>query len=493
MKRHVLTGIVGLLSLFFATLPSAVYAAPQYALYLPNSDDPAVQTKFDRIGKNDDHEAGKELLTKASILIKEGPAGEDIVLPYDSSITTSFGDEDKEFFYAKPYYCQGGVKSWSKPNNNNPYFKLIYTGGIRADKLEDGDYFNLGFSRAIKVTPSSGGGAADENEVWGQQESGNGVTDLNNDLGGLRGAVGESCVTEALVNKGSLLLFPEATDAQKAPFNDLADEAESGSGSAGAGSTGASTTGTNCQGGAMGWLMCPFVNAMAKTVQTTAGLIERLMEVRFLAATGSGSEIEKAWRAILSLANLFLVVAFLFIILSQATSMGLSNYNVKRMLPRLVVAAILMNLSFYICAFAIDMSNIAGGSIMGFMLGSGNSIGTSITSATGGDGDFISGAIAGVALIALAFFIFIPVVLSIVVVFVVLIARQVILMVLVLLSPLAFVAWLLPNTEKHFKRWSELFVQMLVLYPMVMFMFGASLYLANLIGNPDVAGGILGG
>jgi hypothetical protein len=493
MKRILLMGVAVLLTAVMGGFSHTVYAAPQYALYIPNFDDPAVKSKFERIGKEDDHDAGKDLLTEASILIKEGPAGEDVVLPYDSGITNGFGDADKEFFYAKPYYCQGGVKSWTKPNNNNPYFRLVYTAGIRADKLEDGDYFNMGFSKAYKVTPSTSGTSSDENEVWSRQESGHGPTDLNFDLGGLRGAVGNDCVTDALVNKGTLVLFPTATDAQRSPFNDLADEADSGSDGVTGSGSGTSTTGTNCQGGPMGWLLCPFVNAMAKTVQTTAGLIERLMEVRFLSATQSGNEVEKAWRAILSLANLLLVIAFLYIIISQATSMGLSNYNVKRMLPRLVVAAILMNLSFYICAFAIDMSNIIGGSVMGFLLGDGNTIGTSITNATGGDGDFISGAIAGVALIALAFFIFIPVVLSIVVVFIVLIARQVILMVLVLLSPLAFVAWLLPNTEKHFKKWSELFTQMLVLYPMVMFMFGASLYLANLIGNPDVAGGILGG
>jgi len=255
-------------------------------------------------------------------------------------------------------------------------------------------------------------------------------------------------------------------------------------------------TGTNCQGGGMGWLFCPMIQAMASTVQLAAGLIDSLMQVRFLAQEGPSKQVETAWRAFLSVANIALVVAFMFIIFSQATSAGLSNYGIKRMLPRLIIAAILMNLSFYICALAIDMSNILGSSIMGFLVGSGgDSVASSITAATGGPGaaSVLGWIAAGIAIIALAFFLFIPVVLSIILVLVVLIGRQVVLMCLVLISPLAFVAWLLPNTEQWFKKWYESFFQMLILYPIIMLMFGASLYLSNLMGSPDLGTSIIGG
>ncbi|MCZ6324111.1 hypothetical protein O5165_25825, partial [Escherichia coli] len=42
---------------------------------------------------------------------------------------------------------------------------------------------------------------------------------------------------------------------------------------------------------------------------------------------------------------------------------GLNNYSIKKMLPRLIVAAILVNLSYYICAIAVDISNILGHSL----------------------------------------------------------------------------------------------------------------------------------
>jgi len=63
----------------------------------------------------------------------------------------------------------------------------------------------------------------------------------------------------------------------------------------------------------------------------------------------------------------------------------------------------------------------------------------------------------------------------------VLIARQVILLGLVLVSPLAFAAWLLPNTDQYFRKWWSLFTQQLIVFPMLMVVFGASILAASLI------------
>lgn len=255
-------------------------------------------------------------------------------------------------------------------------------------------------------------------------------------------------------------------------------------GAGGGGGSGIAESGTNCQGGPMGWLFCPMIDYMTGTLQLSARLIDDLMQIKFLAQEGSSNKIEEAWRAFLSIANILLVIAFMVIIFSQASSAGLNNYNVKRMLPRLIVAAVLMNVSFYICALVIDISNIAGASVMGLFIGE-NSISDSITAATGGDGGngIIGGALGGALLIGFLVLILTPVVLSIIVVFVCLVARQLILICLVLAAPLAFVAWLLPNTEKWFKKWSQLLLQLLVLYPVAMFIFGASLYFANFLGT----------
>lgn len=245
------------------------------------------------------------------------------------------------------------------------------------------------------------------------------------------------------------------------------------------------SVGINCQGGPMGWLFCPMINYMTDALRTISSLIDSMMQIKFLAQTGSANSIETAWRAFLSIANIMLVIAFMVIVFSQATSAGLNNYNIKRMLPRLVIAAVLMNVSFYICALAIDISNIVGASIMGLFIG-GGSVSDAIIGATGGADNskgILGGALTGALIIGLLLFILTPVILSIIIVFVCLVARQLILICLILASPIAFVAWLLPNTEQYFKKWYSLFFQMLILYPAVMFIFGASLFFAKFLGG----------
>lgn len=512
MKRFLTGGYLSLVILSVLAgsllwfLNTSAAGAAQYTLYYPDENKKDLKPIFE------DGEKQEEIGDKMLIVAKGGLFGDGYNLSFSPSINQqmnkknfslsslpglsgtpfntdpTFGDDDSDEYYAvAPAYCQNNTVSLEQPSTR-PYYEIDY---VLAYKFSDWNAVTsgttyttyAGITKVVKINE----GADNETLHLKTKKTGPnniGDNDTNDGYGKtLSEALPEQCRQPfPRGNLGSKTQnYWKLSEEDRKAIDEIV---ESGTGASI--DSGTASTGVNCAGGPMGWLFCPLVNAMAKTVQVAGGLIDDLMQVRFLASANSASEIEKAWRAILSLANLLLVVAFLFIIFSQATSMGLSNYNIKRMLPRLVIAAILMNVSFYICALAIDASNIVGASTMGFLIGPDNSIETSLNNATGGGGDFISGAITGIAIIALAFFIFVPVVLSIVLVFIVLIARQVILMVLVLLSPLAFVAWLLPNTEKYFKKWYEIFFQMLVLYPMVMFMFGASLYLANLIGNDNI-------
>ena len=52
--------------------------------------------------------------------------------------------------------------------------------------------------------------------------------------------------------------------------------------------------------------------------------------------------------------------------------------------------------------------------------------------------------------------------------------RQAVVALLIMISPLAIVAYMLPNTEDLFKKWKKLLTQMLVFYPMFSLLFGAS-------------------
>ena len=67
---------------------------------------------------------------------------------------------------------------------------------------------------------------------------------------------------------------------------------------------------------------------------------------------------------------------FLFIIYSEATGNGfgaMNNYSIKKTLPRLIMFAALVNLSCWICAAAVEVSNIVGSGMYNLFAGSGQS------------------------------------------------------------------------------------------------------------------------
>lgn len=172
------------------------------------------------------------------------------------------------------------------------------------------------------------------------------------------------------------------------------------------------------------------------------------------------------------------------------TGAGISNYGIKSLLPKLIISAVLVNVSFWICALAVDISNILGAYLKQFFdslpygAGSdtysgwnvGNWAGTAIIGGT------VLLAVTGVAL-ALSIPVLLSAMLAVMVTLLILLLRQAIIIMLIVASPLAFVAYLLPNTEQWFKRWMGMFWSLLLLYPIIGVVFGASAFAANLIAN----------
>lgn len=191
-----------------------------------------------------------------------------------------------------------------------------------------------------------------------------------------------------------------------------------------------------------------------------------------------------------NISNVAFIVAFLVIIYSQLTSVGISNYGVKKMLPRLVIAAVLVNLSFTICAILLDLSNIAGYAFQDAFMGIKNTIST-VGENTGvgwtwsevivmilSNGALAGGVVATVAmgaeLLPLALSALVGIGLVLLLVLLIMAARQALIVILIIISPLAFVCYLLPGTEKWFKKWRDLFLTMLVFFPAFAVIFGGA-------------------
>ena len=64
-----------------------------------------------------------------------------------------------------------------------------------------------------------------------------------------------------------------------------------------------------------------------------------------------------------------------------------------------------------------------------------------------------------------------------------LVLRQILIVLLVIISPFAFLAWILPNTQKLYSQWWTNFLKLILMYPLIMLLFEAGRIFALTAGN----------
>lgn len=251
------------------------------------------------------------------------------------------------------------------------------------------------------------------------------------------------------------------------------------------------STGTSCDVQGIGWIICPVSNWLADGIDYMYSALQEFLKTKPLETTNQNSGIYLAWVIMRNISNVAFIVAFLVIIYSQLTSVGISNYGVKKMLPRLIIAAVLVNLSFTFCAVLLDLSNIAGYAFQDAFMGIKNTISTvGENTSTWTWSEVISTALSNGALavgagyaVSLALTteilpMLVPAAtlagLTLLFILLIMAARQALIIILIIVSPLAFVCYLLPGTEKWFKKWRDLFFTMLVFFPAFAVVFGGA-------------------
>lgn len=204
-----------------------------------------------------------------------------------------------------------------------------------------------------------------------------------------------------------------------------------------------------------------------------------------------------------NLANVVLVIAFIVLIYMQIT-VGSSNnaYNVRKIAPSLVMVAISIQLSFFICSILIDLFNILSLGVTQILTASiVSSSGSTAVIPEGLGNNAIYAAVLGSGIAPIASllrggalggsnifgFLFLAVVIMLVVV-IILVLRQILIVALVVLSPLAMSLALLPNTRSLFKKWFSTFVKVLAMQPIIIGLFGLGKLFGAFVGSTPVSG-----
>lgn len=258
----------------------------------------------------------------------------------------------------------------------------------------------------------------------------------------------------------------------------------------------------------VGWILCPVIEILSDTTENLYTWIEDdflSIEAGFFTGRDQAS-LYGAWSGFVGIANIILVVFFLIIVFSQLTGIGIDNYGIKKTLPKIIVAAILINLSYYICELAVDVSNILGRALNDWFTAMGQGLplidlnasdevnthaglfsalkslisgGIIATTAVTAVNAFQSGGFVAILLPLLAALVIALV--AIFFFFILLGLRKAGVIILIAISPLAFVCYMLPNTKPLFSKWVKALKGLLILYPICGLLIGGGFYVSRML------------
>lgn len=249
----------------------------------------------------------------------------------------------------------------------------------------------------------------------------------------------------------------------------------------------------------MSWILCPILTWTSNGLNHIYGEIEQDYLRVDPSFVSTDNATYKAWQTFQNAANIILAILLLVVIFSQLTGIGIDNYGIKKILPRLIICAILINLSYFIAQFFVDISNIVGSSIRNlFEPINPDIINTSaegvsmpshilgITVLAAGAGWLVA-AIANPAILLGLLLALISGLFAVLMMWLILIVRQAGVIIAVIIAPVAFVLYLLPNTSKFTKSWWNLMKSLLLLYPLAGLLIGASFFISNLMVGDSTA------
>lgn len=242
------------------------------------------------------------------------------------------------------------------------------------------------------------------------------------------------------------------------------------------------------------WLVCGIVGLIDTSVQSFGNAVDDLLNTRQEEYDQDG--IKVIWEVIKNFATFLLIAIALVMILSQALDFGpFDAYTIRKVLPRLIIAVIGMQLSWFIFTSFIQIVNDIAWGLEGIMYAPFGgrdtfTLGALLGNTAGGTGLFAalaaSAAVgAGIAAISLGGILALgaTALLGLLLGFMTLVLRKIVLIMLLVMAPLALVAWILPNTDKYWKLWWESFSKLLLMYPMIILLIGAGRIFAYTAAN----------
>ncbi|MDX1765937.1 MAG: ABC transporter permease, partial [Candidatus Saccharimonadales bacterium] len=241
-----------------------------------------------------------------------------------------------------------------------------------------------------------------------------------------------------------------------------------------------------CGGFNVGWIICQGVNSMFDALNTLyLSVFKGLLGLDPLGAGNVRGSAEAAlyeiWNSFRVIGNILFFILFLAAVFGQSFSgfQIFSAYQIKTIMPRLVIGVILIQLSWYLSGFIVDVFNVLAAGLRHIVLApiegfgdidfdfAGWGQGIAIFALTGGlvGGYILAGGFLG--LLFLVPMILLPAILAVIFGIIIMLLRNAGILILIVMSPIALATWALPNTAGFARFWWESFWKLLIIYPAI--------------------------
>jgi hypothetical protein len=234
------------------------------------------------------------------------------------------------------------------------------------------------------------------------------------------------------------------------------------------------------EGGAFSFIICPILTYTNDGIEWLDDRIINMLDVN-PSYYEDGERLQQVWASIRNIAYILLIPIMLVMVISTALGFNFVDaYTVKRALPRLFVAVIFIALSFNIAVLMIEITSTVGrgiGGIIAAPFGGTEELTLQNTFAPPSDigGNLLWGGILAFGGIYLLSSVSLPIIgsfllvgfLALLIVFILLVLREMLLLFLVVMGPIAILSWIFPGNEKLWKLWWGTFTKLLYLFPII--------------------------
>lgn len=280
-----------------------------------------------------------------------------------------------------------------------------------------------------------------------------------------------------------------------------------------AGGSDANQLGCDGSSNPLTWIICPVINdLLVPAIEATDNLITSQMTVdtqSIFCGPGSSNDDSckayyTAWASFRNISLGLLAIVGLIVVIAQALGMEIVDaYTIRKMLPRILIAAIGITLSWTLMSFAVTLSNDLGFGIRNLIVAPFHSLSSNINIDFADSpilNTIIGGGVAAAAIpiwtVSGGLGVLISYIatagLAVLIAVIVLILREVAIIMMVLLAPIALIAYVMPNTQRVFRLWWESFVRALLMFPMIAAFIATGRVFAAISLNGTNSGGDIG-